>query len=144
MPCWKFLSFTSEWGLTLLYIRGETNSKKKTLLEGINSFICSLCLRVGCVGISKVFVVSTSILPSSKLLVQANKNNKNNKIMSDNQWDFLPCQKCIGVPYLPVVLLFGKMNGERREQSRAGTQLETVQNVWGGEGSKGCSKVVVK
>lgn len=40
-----------------------------------------------------------------------------------------------GVPSLPVVLLFGKMNGERgREWSRAETQLETVQKVWGGKG----------
>lgn len=31
---------------------------------------------------------------------------------------------------LPDVLLFGKMNGERREQNRAGTQLESVQKVW--------------
>lgn len=29
----------------------------------------------------------------------------------------------VGVPFLPDVLLFGKMNGERREQNRAGTQL---------------------
>lgn len=40
-----------------------------------------------------------------------------------------------GVPSPPVVLLFGKMNGERgREWSRAETQLETVQKVWGGKG----------
>lgn len=31
---------------------------------------------------------------------------------------------------LPVVLLFGKMNGVRREQNRVGTQLESVQRVW--------------
>lgn len=36
----------------------------------------------------------------------------------------------IGVPSLPVVVLFGKMNGERREHIRAGTQLESVQKVW--------------
>lgn len=43
-----------------------------------------------------------------------------------------------GVPSLPVVLLFGKMNGERgREWSRAETQLETVQKVWGGRGREG-------
>lgn len=51
----------------------------------------------------------------------------------------------VGVPSLPVVLLFGKMNGERREQNRAGTQLESVQKVWEREvGGKGCSKEVVK
>lgn len=52
----------------------------------------------------------------------------------------------VGVPSLPVVLLFGKMNGERREQNRAGTQLESVQKVWEQEGGwgKGCSKEVVK
>lgn len=37
----------------------------------------------------------------------------------------------VSVHSLPVVLLFGKMNGERREQNRAGTQLESVQKVWG-------------
>lgn len=35
------------------------------------------------------------------------------------------------VPSLPDVLLFGKMSGERREQNRAATQLESVQKVWG-------------
>lgn len=51
----------------------------------------------------------------------------------------------VGVPFLPVVLLFGKKNDERTEQNRAGTQLESVQ-VWVGEtrGGKGCSKEVVK
>ncbi len=40
----------------------------------------------------------------------------------------------VGVPSLPVVLLFGKMNGERGEQNRAGTRLESVQKVWEGVG----------
>lgn len=58
----------------------------------------------------------------------------------------------VGVPSLPVVLLFGKMKGERGEQNGVGTQLESVQKVWEGRGGgivgiggvKGCSKEVLK
>lgn len=70
MPCWNFFHLH-------LVKRGlDFNMRKKDTpqdLEGSISFMCSLCLGVVCVGISKVFIVSKSILPSSKLLVQAKK-----------------------------------------------------------------------
>lgn len=53
----------------------------------------------------------------------------------------------VAVPLLPVMLLFGKMNGERRMEQGGGVgggaQLESVQKVWE-EGAKGCSREVIK
>ena len=123
MPWWNFVIY--KWkGAGIWSIWGGTPLKKNLWWRVSSVFICSLCLRVGCVGISKVFIVSKSIRPSSKLLVQAKtKKTKKNKTemysrgVTTNGILFLS-QK-VGVPSLPVVLLFGK-NGwwkERAEQS---------------------------
>lgn len=83
----ELFSFTKEkGGLTLFNIRKKNLHKRwKVLSVSYVRFTSA----GGYVGISKVFIVSKSFLPSSKLLVQAKKKKKK----SANQWDPLPCQK---------------------------------------------------
>lgn len=76
----------------------------------------------GCLGICKVFIVSMSVLPSSNWLVQAKeeqKKPKNKCTQEKGQHMGFSSLPKVGASSLPVVLLFGKMNGERRQQDRA-------------------------
>lgn len=90
-------------------------------MEGFVTFVGFFALW-GCLGICKVFIVSKSVFPSSNWLVQAKeeqKKPKNKCTQEKGQHMGFSSLPKVGASSLPVVLLFGKMNGERRQQDRA-------------------------
>lgn len=93
---------------------GGLHSKKKTSGGGYyQSLYVVFALEWDRVGISKVSIVSKSILPSSKLLVQAKTKKKLKKKIEMYSRGvttngILFFSQKVGVPSLPVVLLFGK------------------------------------
>lgn len=119
MPCWIFFIYKGK--KTGLEFNKHEEKKTPHEVEGFVSFVGFFALW-GCLGICKVFIVSKSVLPSSNWLVQAKeeqKKPKNKCTQEKGQHMGFSSLPKVGASSLPVVLLFGKMNGERRQQERA-------------------------